>query len=292
MRYHLNPETGNAGLCRAKKKCRFGTDDEHYPTPEAARRAYELSQEELTPARNREPILLEPTEIPAPHQWHLTNNLSILTEATDSDEVDYYSKDYSEPTQLDLDKAIEIGINLRREDWPEGLQSLVEEHRSEWEDLKNWTFDLGFYEGDSPEFSPPTHMEKTLQSYYYAQPNAVDHYGVLEHVREKGCDTSGLTPLEAVKAMLREENGMRLRRVEEARWVTVAKKRFSDFSYATQHFDRIEPSEPRPASPRSSVFTGVVWNGGGGHRMVDGHHRLKWALSKGEDSGTFIILHR
>lgn len=45
-KYHINPETGNAGECSAKKdNCPFGADSEHYTTPEAAREAYEKTQE-------------------------------------------------------------------------------------------------------------------------------------------------------------------------------------------------------------------------------------------------------
>jgi len=59
--FHVNPETGDAGKCRAAKgKCPFGSLDEHYTTAEAARAAYEESQtagERITGAHNTgEPI--------------------------------------------------------------------------------------------------------------------------------------------------------------------------------------------------------------------------------------------
>jgi hypothetical protein len=38
--YHINPETGEPGKCRALIKCRFG-DAEHYDTEESARVAFE-----------------------------------------------------------------------------------------------------------------------------------------------------------------------------------------------------------------------------------------------------------
>ena len=46
-KYHVNPETGNANVCRARKNCPFGGDEAHYPTKEAARQAYELSMDAL-----------------------------------------------------------------------------------------------------------------------------------------------------------------------------------------------------------------------------------------------------
>ena len=44
--YHVNPETGNAGICKAEKgRCRFGESDEHYTSEEAARASYEAKQQ-------------------------------------------------------------------------------------------------------------------------------------------------------------------------------------------------------------------------------------------------------
>lgn len=44
--YHINPETGNPGVCRAKIKCRFGDlETEHYESRESAQAAFEKAQE-------------------------------------------------------------------------------------------------------------------------------------------------------------------------------------------------------------------------------------------------------
>jgi hypothetical protein len=42
--YHVNPESGEPGTCKAMKSCPFGGADVHYTSPEAARAAYENSQ--------------------------------------------------------------------------------------------------------------------------------------------------------------------------------------------------------------------------------------------------------
>lgn len=39
--YHINPQTGNPGVCRAAKACPFGPPDLHYKSPDEARLAYE-----------------------------------------------------------------------------------------------------------------------------------------------------------------------------------------------------------------------------------------------------------
>ena len=41
-KYHLRPDSGEPGLCRAREgNCPFGDSTEHYSSPEAARKAYE-----------------------------------------------------------------------------------------------------------------------------------------------------------------------------------------------------------------------------------------------------------
>jgi hypothetical protein len=44
-KYHINPQTGNPGACRAKEKCPFGDTDHHYDSKEAARQAFEASNQ-------------------------------------------------------------------------------------------------------------------------------------------------------------------------------------------------------------------------------------------------------
>lgn len=49
--YHINPQTGDVSACRATQgKCPFGSSAEHYFTPEAARRGYEISMETVPAA--------------------------------------------------------------------------------------------------------------------------------------------------------------------------------------------------------------------------------------------------
>jgi len=47
-KYHVNPETGNPGKCRASDgNCPFGSEDQHYPTHADAQFAYEDQMKEL-----------------------------------------------------------------------------------------------------------------------------------------------------------------------------------------------------------------------------------------------------
>ncbi len=47
MKYHVNPATGEAGICTAQNRCLFGDSISHHETPEAARRNYEQTQERV-----------------------------------------------------------------------------------------------------------------------------------------------------------------------------------------------------------------------------------------------------
>lgn len=51
--YHINPETGQPGLCRAKKQCRFGSSNEHYSTLDEARSAYEKTMSQRAYSNNK-----------------------------------------------------------------------------------------------------------------------------------------------------------------------------------------------------------------------------------------------
>jgi len=44
-KYHVNPETGEPGICVAKFNCRFGGPSDHYPSEQDARAAFEREME-------------------------------------------------------------------------------------------------------------------------------------------------------------------------------------------------------------------------------------------------------
>ncbi len=53
MRYHINPKTGEAGVCRAQHTCPFGGDDAHYSSKAEAQQAYEASQQTTPPTMRK-----------------------------------------------------------------------------------------------------------------------------------------------------------------------------------------------------------------------------------------------
>ena len=52
-RYHINPKTGRAGICVAKRTCRFGGEAIHYPSAYDAQAAYERSMERAARANQQ-----------------------------------------------------------------------------------------------------------------------------------------------------------------------------------------------------------------------------------------------
>jgi hypothetical protein len=47
-KFHVSPNSGEAGECKAKLQCPFGGDDKHFPTKEAARQSFEETMKDST----------------------------------------------------------------------------------------------------------------------------------------------------------------------------------------------------------------------------------------------------
>lgn len=59
LSYHVNPETGNASQCRARKgKCPFGSAEEHYATLEEAAKAWESGQTVVIESHTKKTLIL------------------------------------------------------------------------------------------------------------------------------------------------------------------------------------------------------------------------------------------
>ena len=53
-KFHVNPKTGEAGVCRAKHKCRFGlSEQQHFASENAAREHFEQSMTDSTIVANK-----------------------------------------------------------------------------------------------------------------------------------------------------------------------------------------------------------------------------------------------
>ena len=59
-KYHLNPETGNPGICKATKRCRFEGLTDHYGSKEEAQAAYEAENAAFAAKVPTTTAMLEP----------------------------------------------------------------------------------------------------------------------------------------------------------------------------------------------------------------------------------------
>lgn len=51
-KYHINKESGTVGVCRAQPgNCRFGDDEEHFTSKDAAQGFYEKNKDQFTPIK-------------------------------------------------------------------------------------------------------------------------------------------------------------------------------------------------------------------------------------------------
>ncbi len=86
-KYHLTPK-GEAGLCSAQPgNCPYGDDQNHYPSPEAARAAFELSMAGGAQlAHRREPPVVVPLDLSSwgPPEEPEVGGLSDLAQWTDA----------------------------------------------------------------------------------------------------------------------------------------------------------------------------------------------------------------
>lgn len=115
-KYHVNPETGNPNRCYAKKKCRFGGDDDHFPDKETARKAYEKEMESGVPTASRKPqtpdrslkSLSEEEVGEARYKWsrlvEVEKEISTLVDTIDKR---YHNRGYLEKAKEHYKKAVE-----------------------------------------------------------------------------------------------------------------------------------------------------------------------------------------
>lgn len=289
-KYHIKAD-GNPGLCKATvRSCPRGDDSEHFNSKDEARTAFEETQKSLKLTK-RAPIIYEKNIYLSPEHWLSPYDESIL-EATDAESIDYYSPGYSEITQVDLDRMVSIIIKKPKREWDEELKDFVDSQKTEFEDPNRWEIDAGYYEGDAVTVDGLPDLIEKLEGWYYDQNNAADAHGVLEHVREKGYETKSMRPIDAIKHMLREENNKVLKVVENAKHISVHNIKLSELKYSEAHYKRIEKVKPVVRSKNSNEILGVVLmeQGKTGKRLLDGHHRFKWASEANRTDGNFIVI--
>lgn len=303
-KYHVNPVTGVANHCTAVFRCRFGVSEEnHYATREEAQKAFEADMEseiiEETLRKSKKlgpPILLAPTSLTMPS-----------TDAKYEIEYDYdWSNGGCECEDICRCSTI---TNVQLTGWkdnnPDGLANYARIKLSMKagaaipEDLKKklepyadfemiaHDFEVnivnGYYGEELDSIKAPQGLTKVLNQYYYSQNNAVGHYSVLPYLRGKGYDTTGESPLTAIKGALRAENGGRLnKKVENAKSFKVVKiglkniKKLSKSQEAAAVKDQRKPLPVKETGMREEIAGVAFKNETGEYELVDGYHRTAY----------------
>lgn len=196
--------------------------------------------------------------------------------------------------------AVDTEITL-----PHELQEPYEANKKWWENPAAWNATAidGYYGHESIIVTPPKELLNAYNTWYYNQPNAVDSLGLLSYARSKGLDTSGYSPLSAIKAQLRaENNGKRIKSIENADFVQRKRIGLSSIVIPNmRHYENVEARELQlPPAPNPNgrfrpgeeppLFSGVLVERDGRYILADGYHRLKWARENGKRMGHFIVL--
>lgn len=306
-KYHVSPKTGKVAECGATvRPCRYA----NYNSIEEA--AASIVDNGVTPQHiegiTKPAIILPKSSLIEPRVL----STSALSYEYDYDfygddgsgyyslgEDDYYStpEPYSVYDGLRLETVDAegtvrgiLGIRDRNAPLPDGLQTIVDEN--DWNDKYKWEISAeNDYYGESVVVTPPENMLPKLQEWFWKQENASDVEGVLDYVRSKGTETKGLTPVDAIKKQLSEENeGRHNRRVENATKVSTAKVNFNRI--IVPHQRRLNDIDARPATNYEGQedFAGVLIKEGNRYRLADGYHRLKHFKGTTRKTGKYIIL--
>lgn len=177
------------------------------------------------------------------------------------------------------------------------IPAVVLEHAESkgWGSTDYWNVEaVNNYYGEEAELVVPENFLQEAQEMLWLLPNAVDDDNVLPYVRSKGVETEGLTPLEALKAQLLDENnGIVSAKIQNARFISSRVVSFDSIRIPSKrHYDEVTPRRPVSFGTKESAFVGVVYPDRGGFTLLDGYHRLKYLKEKvrGRVKGRFIVV--
>jgi hypothetical protein len=309
-RYHINLTTGDVGACKATFKCPFGDiDKDHYDAPSDAREAYErIMEKEIVSAPALSwsdrplgaPITLPPSTLWLPSSNSARSSVDYDYDSYRCAEIGGCTESYchnqryeglritgwapdAEGETLDgFANYVKETLHLPEDEPlpPELRQRLSRFADFTPQELFEIEAESEFY-GETITVTPIPPLNKELTDYYYEQPNAVDgQYGILPYVRGKGFDTSGLRPLEALKASLNAENsGRTSKKVERARKFRAATIALSSITLPVARRVEYALKEPRKAesvkaSGQTRPIAGVVYEvSPGKYELIDGYRR-------------------
>jgi hypothetical protein len=259
------------------------------------------------------PIIREPSKLNAPlaeishycfeYEYDQGTSSNYYYDGSEEDDSPSYAEDMNRDstienlrvTEVDVKSALAHTFNCPESQIPQDLIDLAE--KEGFANPDNWEIEVegGYYGEELGNASVHPEILAKLRGWYYDQADAHDAAGVLEYCRSKGSETTGLTPLEALKAQLTKENpGRTNNRVDTANVIRVAKLKFSKVRVPKTAAARMQQIEARTAMPPAGVkapkISGIVIQQGNDYILVDGYHRLKSETSVNKRIGAYIIL--
>lgn len=321
-KYHVNPGTGRASQCSATFKCPFGDlESDHYASAADARKSFEdkmakVAEAEENARKNKaakrlgDPIIL-PTVKKFPHGNRIHSGLD-------------YSYDDHFNHEQDDDGMCRCGTieNVQIKGWGDDGEGLAEYAKDQLgldydedlpEDLKgelapfvtnfnSYDYEAvitpGYYGEEFSGIIPPQELSDVLSRHYYAQPDAGGPEDILTYIRGKGYETTGESPLEAIKGALQAENKGRLvAKVAKAKKWRTAAIDLSNITLPSESQKTAGEKDPRPLSspygknPPSGEIAGVVLQkSNGSYELIDGYHRMGSLKAEGKRKKKYLIL--
>ena len=324
--YHISQKTGRANVCRAKEencplKDADGNTVPHFDDKEQAQAFVEQdlaqkygSTETLEKEKNKRVDKKSNSEQQKPQDIKISTyspNFSIFTNLSHIADYDYgYSKD-CDSEAIDEDSIVINSINEEELTTSimgiDKINSISEEEKKEiFDELRENLRSSGAfnpenyfgytrgYDGNSKIYIKPKNgqLQRRIEQEYYKKPNAKDDKGILEYVRSKGQETAGLSPVEAIKEQLtNENNGRRSSLVDNSTGVSTATLKIRDIQIkAKGHYENIEPL-PMKSNNTSPNIAGVVVRTGTTYHLVDGYHRTKNLINNKRILSKYIVLY-
>lgn len=323
--YHINQKTGNANICRAKDgncplKDADGNKVPHFDNKEQAQALVEqdlaqkhgsiktLEKDNNNDDKQSDLEKQKPQDIKVSTyspNFDVFNNLSHIVDYDYGYNEDYYSDtidedsivinsiDEEELTKsiMDLDENSSISNDEKKKNFDELREILRTAGAFEPENYFGYTRG---YDDNSKIYIKPKNdqLQKRIEQEYYKKPNAKDDKGILEYVRSKGQETEGLSPVEAIKKQLtNENNGRRSSLVDNATGVSKATLKIRDIRIgAKEHYENVKPL-PMESNNTADKIAGVVVQTGTTYRLVDGYHRTKNLMNNKRILSQYIVLY-
>lgn len=315
VKYHYSTKTNKPGVCKADKRvCQYTSYDTlaEAKMEEALHKAANDTPNTPPAGVTKPPVIVEPirfkepTDVEGEAVWDYDNVYS-TSDPYYGDDDDYYGEDdyYSSAaysnfyaqyenlhlTSVDAETTVKQMLHMSAADTlPAELKQLIKD--KQWDNIDNWDIHTEeSYDHDIPVVDKPADMFSEVQKWYWNKPNAEDRAGILKYVRSKGTATEGLTPLEAVKKQLAEENpGKRHRGVENATSVLFTTVRLENiFVPKPARLRDVEAQAPVDHENKAG-YAGVLLRRGDRYRLVDGYHRLKHLQEKNRVTGKYLVL--